>query len=61
MVLQPSQQKSPASAADGAIASSPAAQKGGLPDNDLATDDSRMQRSTSGARAAGADGKGTKA
>ena len=58
-VLQPSQQKEGAGA--GAVASSPAAEKGGLPDNDLAEENSRMQRSTSGAMAAGAAGPGSKA
>lgn len=55
---QPSQQKPAGQAGAGAVATSGAAEKGGLPDNDLADENSRMQRSTSGSRSANA-GKGS--
>ncbi len=57
-VLQPSQRKPAGEGGAGAVATSGAAEKGGLPDNDLADENSRMQRSTSGSRSANA-GKGT--
>ena len=49
--MQPDQQKPPGSPGSGALAASGAAEKGGLPDNDLADENSRMQRSTSGSKA----------
>ncbi|KAA6421558.1 MAG: hypothetical protein FRX49_08502 [Trebouxia sp. A1-2] len=55
---QPSQRKPAGEAGAGAVAASGAAEKGGLPDNDLADENSRLQRSTSGSRSANA-GKGS--
>lgn len=54
---QPDQQKPAGSPGSGALAASGAAEKGGLPDNDLADENSRLQRSTSGSRAVTADVK----